>query len=246
MNLNLNTFFESVFNESRTTPEFNHWWFNNFSNGKDGKDFANKKVSAKIDFYPFNSLYDDFDDHFTTVLYDASKEKLPGPKAQEVALNKLRNELLVHFENRMNDYLENNNLSSNGDNDLSRDTDGNYSINYSKTTEFKGPHESLSEFVIDVDKEKPDAIKGTLLRTYLIKSKEADYLTWRIGSGSNGKVYSYFGKRNVISRDESPYVDDKIPLDVKDKTTGKDRFVTHTEVVKCHFTIKLIVEEPEA
>ena len=46
------------------------------------------------------------------------------------------------------------------------------------------------------------------------------------------------GVDNVISKNESPYVDGvNIPL---------DRNGVHTEKVECYFTIKLIVEEPEA
>lgn len=229
MDFELNKFFEGVFNESRTTNAFNKWWFEAFVKG----NFSNKKVSAKIDFFPINSLYDDFDDHFTTVLYDASEEKLPAAKAQDIALTRLRKELQEHFENKMNNYLEenlpDNVVEVNGDN---------YKINYGDK-EFKGPHESFSEFVIDVDKEKPDAIKGTLLKTYKTHRIVAPNLPWRINmEGVNIPVYSYSGVDNVISKSKSPYVDGvNIPL---------DRNGVHTEKVECYFTVKLIVEEPEA
>lgn len=228
MDFDINKFFESVFKESRTTDAFNKWWFESFVKGQ----FSDKKVSAKIDFYPINSLYDDFDDHFTVVLYDASKEKLPSVKAQEVALTKLRRELQEHFENKMNNYLEENLpenvVEVNGDN---------YKINYGDK-EFKGPHESFSEFVIDVDKEKPNTIKGTLLKTYRTKRLTTKELPWRIGMEGVGKVYSYSGVDNVISKKDSPYVDGvDIPL---------DRDGIHTEKIECYFTVKLITEEPEA
>lgn len=228
MDFDLNKFFECVFNESRTTDAFNKWWFESFVRG----NFSNKKVSAKIDFFPINSLYDEFDDHFVTVLYDASKENLPNAKAQEVALTKLRKELQEHFENKMNNYLEEN-LPDN----VVEVKGDDYKIDYGDK-EFKGPHDSFSEFVIDVDKEKPNAIKGTLLKTYRTKRLTAKKLPWRIGMEGVGKVYSYSGVDNVISKNESPYVDGiNIPL---------DRNGVHTEKVECYFTIKLIVEEPEA
>ena len=220
-----NKFFESIFNESRTTDAFNKWWFEYFTKGM----FDNKRVLAKIDFFPINSLYDNFYDHFTTVLYDASKEKLSSSKAQEAALNKLRRELQEHFENKMNDYCEEN-LPEN----VVEVKDDSYSIDYGDK-EFSGPHDSLSEFVIDVDKESPNSIKGTLLKTYKTKRIEPENLPWRIGMEGVGKVYSYSGVDNVISKDDSPYIDG---VDIRLDQPG-----TYTEKVECVFNVKIITEE---
>lgn len=221
--MDLTEFFESVYREARSTSKFNEWWFDSFVSG----DFKDRKVSAKIDFYPSNSLYDEFDDHFTVVLYDPSEEKLVPSKAQEAALNNLRKEIQVHFENKMNEFLDEN-LP---DNTVVVDANG-YKIEYGDK-KFTGPDDSFAEFVIDIDKEKPGAIKGTLIRTYRTKRIESKQLPWRIGLEGVGRVMSYSGMDNVST--ESPYIDGlNIPL---------DRNGIHTEQVECLFMIKIITDE---
>ena len=221
-------FFKNIFNESRTTKSFNEWWFNTFTTG----EFKNKKISAKIDFFPINSLYDEFDDHFTTVLYDPSEENLSSVKAQQVALEKLRKEIQEHFENKMNNFVE----EKLPDNVVILDNDG-YRIDYGDK-EFNGPRNSFAEFIIDIDKEHPGSIKGTLLKTYKLKRIEAKELPWRIGLEGVGRVFSYSGVDNVASQKESPYVDG---LNIDMSKNG-----IHREQVECHFSVKIIAEEPEA
>lgn len=221
-------FFESVFNESRTTKSFNDWWFKSFVTG----DFKDKKISAKIDFFPINSLYDEFDDHFITVLYDPSEENLPAAKAQESALEKLRKEIQEHFENKMNNFVE----EKLPDNVVIMDKDG-YRIDYGDK-EFNGPRNSFAEFIIDIDKENPGSIKGTLLKTYKLKRIDAKELPWRIGLEGVGRVFSYSGVDNVASQKESPYIDG---LNIDMSKNG-----VHREQVECHFSVKIIAEEPEA
>ena len=50
-----------------------------------------------------------------------------------------------------------------------------------------------------------------------------------------GKVYSYSGVDNVISKDDSPYIDG---VDIRLDQTG-----TYTEKVECVFNVKIITEE---
>ena len=224
MSFDLNKFCESVFNESRTTIEFKNWWFNAFSTG----DFRNKKVSAKIDFFPLNTLFNDFEDHFTEVLYDPSEEKLPSAEAQKKALATLRTALKVHFEDKINQCEDEGLL----DDVIEVDSNGKYNIPYDNV-EMTGPRNSMSEFVMDIDKETKNGIKGSLIRTYKLSRLINTDMDWMFNT-PDGRVESYSNYNLKVK--ESPYVDD---LHIDTTKDGK-----YTEEVGCHFTVNIILEEP--
>lgn len=219
-NINMTELFESIYQEARTTRHFNDWWFKSFIAGG---EFNNKKVIAKIDFTPINRFFDDFEEHFSVLLYDPSDEKLPPVRAQEKALNKLRQTLQEHFENRMNNCLEDK-LPDN----VLVDDKGHNKIKYTDK-DFTGPDESHSEFIIDVDEATPGKIKGTLEKTYRLKVHKPETPSWKIG-----RISTYAGKKNVVS--ESPYI--------KGLNLLWDKPGEYVEHVECMFRIEIITEEP--
>ena len=76
------------------------------------------------------------------------------------------------------------------------------------------------------------------MKTYKLKRIEAKELPWRIGLEGVGRVFSYSGVDNVASQKESPYVDG---LNIDMSKNG-----VHREQVECHFSVKIIAEEPGA
>ena len=274
MELELNKFFESVFKESRTTNELSQWWFewwskfmfdtrekvNNKTNEKIPEIMpGEKKISAKIDFFPMNSLYKDFEEHFVTVLYDESKDgslKDTGLKtSSDLGLKRLRNEIQDHFESKMNKFAyeelpELGNITDEDFNKMDGENQGKYrglisgftsdekrkySIKYGDE-KFGGPKESFSEFILDVYKERPNIIEGNLITTYKTHDLKMKERPWRIGMEGIEAVYPYHGVDNHISQDDSPYVDPGISV----REDG-----IHTVPVECCLRVELITNLPD-
>ena len=222
--MELNKFFETVFNEARATEDFKGWWLKQFK--PDGM-FFDKKVVANVTFLPANELYKDHAKTFSSVLYDPEERKLPGNVAAFKALDTLKMSLKTNLENELN-----NEDSTELDND-DFDEDKEPTLGYKLDQDFNGPRNSKIEVILN---ETGSTVEGIILRTFKTDiQKDKRDRPW-IFDTADGKIESYSnynGKSNI-----SPYMDDiKIPLD-------KRGF--YSDIVKGKLLISFSESEPEA